>query len=87
MNVLWHFSRRLYAQVLYQDSRFSSRAPVAGQADLASQNTIVSGLLSYQTNWQTRFFIGARYSSNDFGARTSNTEVFAKIAYVLPQWN
>lgn len=87
VNLLWHFSNRLYAQVLYQDSRFSSRAAVAGQADLASKSRTVSGLLSYQTNWQTRFFIGARYSSSDFGTQTSNTEVFAKIAYVLPRWN
>jgi hypothetical protein len=86
LNVLWHFSSRLYAQVLYQDSEFSA-PPAPAQQALALDNMSLSALLSYQANWQTRFFIGARHSTADLGTRTSDSAVFAKFSYVLSRSN
>lgn len=88
MNVLWHFSNRLYAQLLYQDAKLSApQPPPISGPNTTVESTTVSMLLSYQTNWQTRFFVGLRHSATDVGSPSSDTEVFAKVSYVLSKRN
>lgn len=90
LDALWHFSSKLYAQALYQDSRFESVAAANGMLPASSsRDKILSALLSYQANWQTRYFVGVRRnrSASQGPATDSNdTEVFAKFSYVLSQW-
>ena len=72
VNAIWHFNSRLYAQALYQSSSFTS-------PEQRSVNKLSSLLVSYQTNWQTRYYFGFRRSENG----ESQSEIFAKLSYVL----
>lgn len=87
LNALWHFSSKLYLQLLYQDSKITIRTLDSTDGQRHTRAELASALLSYQANWQTRYFIGIRVSSLDNGteaASTSDTAVFAKVSYALP---
>jgi len=87
VNAIYHFSSRLYAQALYQSSTFTAaRSPLPLTPDdpipivgLRSDNKLSSLLVSYQTNWQTRYYFGFRHSENSESA----SEVFAKLSYAF----
>lgn len=87
VDALWHFSAKLYIQAAYQHSRFDSAATDDGSsAAFLSRDEILTALLSYQANWQTRYFVGVR--RNTFGdSGPDDTQLFAKFSYVLPKWN
>lgn len=75
-------------QALYQDLRFDSVATADGLLPaFSSRGETYSALLSYQANWQTRYFIGIRRTTiGDSVQDPSDTEVFAKFSYVLSKW-
>ncbi len=87
-DVLWHFSSRLYLEALYQKSRFR-RPPQSDPLSLETRSTgtLSSFLLSYQTNWQTRFYAGVRHGASRLQgtepARGNQTEIFAKLTYAF----
>jgi hypothetical protein len=72
VNATWHFSTRLYAQGIHQMSSLST-------ADATTRRELTSLLVSYQTNWQTRYFIGFR----QVDGLERDRELFAKISYVF----
>jgi hypothetical protein len=72
VNGVWHFSTRLYAQAIHQ------AASLTTQSSRASSD-LTSLLVSYQTNWQTRYFVGFRQSDG----LTREREIFAKFSYVF----
>jgi hypothetical protein len=74
LNAIWHFSSRAYTQALFQHSTFQS---ADSPAEFSSR--LFSFLVSYQTNWQTRYYIGFHRSSPD----PTQSEVFAKLSYVF----
>jgi hypothetical protein len=84
-NLLWHFSSKVYAQMLHQESRLVDGIAEADAGTASSvRGQTFSALLSYQANWQTRYFIGVRHSSGvDALQGDSDTEIFAKFSYVL----
>lgn len=75
INVIWHFSNRLYAQGLYQDVRLTTADDVGATASTVNTRR-TSLLLSYQGNWQTRYFAGIRDT-------VTGREVFGKVSYVF----
>lgn len=81
-NLLYHFSSRMYLQALHQNSSFSANQQPDGR-DLGSRETTTSALLSYQANWQTRYYIGFRRTATTISDSTGDSEVFAKVSYVL----
>jgi hypothetical protein len=87
VSATWHFSNKLNLRVTHQQTTFDARPPFAGlAADLHTHDTLSSALLTYQTNWQTRLYLGAVTSSADAGAaaaRTKATQVFAKLSYAF----
>jgi hypothetical protein len=88
VNAVWHLSDKLYVQAAHQSARLKRRAPDdALSAELRSTNELSTALLSYQTNWQTRYFIGFRRSSSRVDQATvqerNGTEVFVKFAHVF----
>jgi hypothetical protein len=72
VNGVWHFSGQLYAQAIHQSSRLTSD-------DVLDTSELSSLLLSYQRNWQTRYFVGFRQSDG----LTREREIFAKLSYVF----
>ena len=82
---IWHFSERMYAQVLHQSSRLSIPSTVVGAGALEQNTRLSSLLLSYQANWQTRYFVGVqrRAGGDTETAARDPIQVFAKLAYLL----
>jgi hypothetical protein len=73
---------------MQQQSTLDAQPPFAGLASrIHSQTGLASVLLSYQTNWQTRLFIGATRTSSRNSAPEASpadaTHVFAKISYAF----
>ncbi len=87
-DVLWYVSRRFYVEALYQKSRLLTtpqNTPATPQT--RSTNTLLSLLLSYQANWQTRCFVGFRRGRNQMEGTVpglgNRSEVFAKLTYAF----
>jgi hypothetical protein len=69
----WHFSPNLNLRVTHQESAFAAAPPFAGiVTSVRARSSLSSLLLSYQTNWQTRYYLGAE-----------DNRVFAKISYAF----
>jgi hypothetical protein len=69
----WHFSSKLNLRITYQESAFEAAPPFAGiMTSVRAQSRLSSFLLSYQTNWQTRYYLGAEKG-----------RIFAKISYAF----
>jgi hypothetical protein len=88
LTATWHFSSKLNLRLVHQQTTLDAYPPFAGLgADLRSQGQLSSALLSYQTNWQTRVYLGAVTSSeraNISGPAPTNAfQVFAKISYAF----
>jgi Domain of unknown function (DUF5916)/Carbohydrate family 9 binding domain-like len=84
----WHFSSKLNLSVSHQEVAFDAIPPFAGfESDVHSRTRLSSLLLSYQTNWQTRCYIGASTGSNagdgSMGDETRHGQIFAKISYAF----
>jgi hypothetical protein len=85
IDALWHFSSTLYAQALYQRSKFRMElaSPSASTA-VRSTDSLHSLLLSYRPGWQTRYYVGIRRGDSRFDADSpaaaARTEVFVKFA-------
>lgn len=84
----WHFSSRLNLRITHQRGAFDAVPPFAGiEASIRERSSLSSLLLSYQTNWQTRYYVGASWSSSDSESRISQTsernQVFAKVSYAF----
>jgi hypothetical protein len=84
----WHFSSRLNLRAIYQVGAFDAAPPFAGMA--AASRTVSNAsslLLSYQTNWQTRYYVGASWTSSDSEPVPSlpdaRDQIFAKISYAF----
>jgi hypothetical protein len=84
----WHFSSKLYLRLMHQQTTFDARPPFAGfAASVHAESKLSSVLLSYQTNWQTRLYVGAVTSADRFDTpellQAKATQVFAKISYAF----
>jgi hypothetical protein len=84
----WHFSSRLNLRLMHQESTFDAAPPFAGlESDVRATSKLSSILLSYQTNWQTRYYFGAFTGSDESdgpihqGLR--HNQIFAKISYAF----
>jgi hypothetical protein len=76
LSAIWHFSSRLYAYGLYQTERTQQAMSPLANDDASSRTQRFSLLLSYEANWQTRYYVGLR--SGDEGH-----EIFGKISYAF----
>jgi hypothetical protein len=87
-DVLWYFSKRLYLEALYQSSKsLAAAASTPPLTEPQSRSTLTSLLLSYQTNWQTRYYLGMRRGTSQLQGTSSlqsnQTEIFAKLSYAF----
>ena len=87
-DVLWHFSTRCYLEALYQRARLTGPPQTAAVPfESRSVSTLSSFLLSYQTNWETRFYAGFRRGAGQldgpFATAGNQTELFAKLTYAI----
>jgi hypothetical protein len=88
VSATWHFSSRLNLRLTHQQATLDARPPFAGLATAVhASNELSSILLTYQTNWQTRLYVGAVTSSDSIAmpepARAETLQVFAKISYAF----
>ena len=88
VSTTWHFSSKLNLRLTYQQATLHARPPFAGLAtSIHTNNELSSILLSYQTNWQTRLYVGAVRSSESVETlqptRGEALQVFAKISYAF----
>jgi hypothetical protein len=73
MIATWHFSRKLNLRITHQESSFDAAPAFAGMATkVRAKIRLSSLLLGYQTNWQTRYYLGAEHD-----------RIFAKISYAF----
>jgi hypothetical protein len=83
----WHFSSRFNLRVMHQRTLFDAAPPFANlESPVRLRNEVSSVLLSYQSNWQTRYYVGAVTGSGDSGAageQSKQTQVFAKLSYAF----
>jgi hypothetical protein len=84
----WHFSSKLSLRVTHQRGAFDAVPPFAGiEAATRARSNSSALLLSYQTNWRTRYYVGASWSSDDsepsIGQTSERNQVFAKISYAF----
>ena len=69
----WHFSPKFNLRFTHQESALDAAPPFAGiVASVHARSHLASLLLSYQTNWQTCYYLGAE-----------RDRIFAKISYAL----
>jgi uncharacterized protein DUF5916/cellulose/xylan binding protein with CBM9 domain len=69
----WHFSPKLNLRITHQETTFEAAPPFAGTATrVRARGSLSSLLLSYQTNWQTRYYLGAEHD-----------RIFAKVSYAF----
>lgn len=69
----WHLSPKLNLRITHRETAFTAVPPFAGIAtSVRARSGLSSLLLSYQTNWQTRFYLGAEHN-----------RIFAKISYAF----
>jgi hypothetical protein len=69
----WHFSPRLNLRITHQESAFEAAPPFGGiMTSVRMHSGWSSFLLSYQTNWQTRYYVGGEQN-----------RIFAKISYAF----
>jgi hypothetical protein len=86
VTVIWHLSDKVYLEELFQKSRFAAPGDtLVLSSPTISTGTLWSSLLNYQTNWDTRFYIGWRQGLDQFQQATQSTnhqrEIFAKFVY------
>jgi hypothetical protein len=87
-DLIWHFSSQLYFEALLQRSK-NTNGPPRGppSAGSRSTNTLSSLLLSYQANWQTRYYLGFRRGINQadelMPMESSRNELFLKLTHAL----
>lgn len=88
LGITWHFSSRFNLRLTHQEDTLVARPPFAGlQSPTRATNRLSVILLSYQSTWQTRWFLGAQQGSERAeGAQTSVSErsqIFAKVSYAF----
>jgi hypothetical protein len=88
MTATWHFSSKLNLRLMHQDVAFDAMPPFAGlETRVRARSRLSSLLLSYQTNWQTRYYVGVTTgldeSDNSILHRSNQTQVFAKVSYAF----
>jgi hypothetical protein len=84
----WHFSNKLNLRISHQEVAFDAIPPFASfDSDVHARSRLSSLLLSYQTNWQTRCYVGALTGSDESdGAirrESRHSQIFAKISYAF----
>ena len=88
LSVTWHFSSRLNARLTHLEDTLEARPPFAAlPSPLRTARRVSAILLSYQSDWQTRWFLGAMHDSH----RTEGTQarsptelhIFAKVSYAF----
>jgi hypothetical protein len=88
LSATWHFSRKFNLRLTHQQATLRARAPFAGLITAThANNELSSVLISYQTNWQTRLYVGAVTSSASIETpeqkHAEALQVFAKISYAF----
>ena len=88
VTAIWHFSSKLNLRATHQEAAFDAVPPFAGlESEVRARSRLSSLLLSYQTNWQTRYYVGALAASDDSNgsvrARSKQNQIFAKISYAF----
>jgi hypothetical protein len=88
ISATWHFSNKLNLRVTHQEASFDATPPFAGlESAVHARSRLSSVLLSYQSNWQTRYYVGV-YAGSDEDNGPSHQEsrqkqIFAKISYAF----
>lgn len=82
------FSTKLNLRVMRQEVALDASPPFAGvNTPVRTRRRLSSLLLSYQRNWQTRYYVGASWSSSSDEPSLSRTsernQIFAKISYAF----
>jgi hypothetical protein len=88
MTATWHFSSRLNLRLTHRQTTFDAQPPFARLvAAMHAQTELSSALLTYQTNWQPRIFLGVVRTSDYVDRREPladrTRQVFAKISYAF----
>jgi hypothetical protein len=88
VTAIWHFSSKLNLRATHQEAAFDAIPPFAGlESELRARSRLSSLLLSYQSNWQTRYYVGGLAASDDSNgsvrARSKQNQIFAKISYAF----
>lgn len=88
VTAIWHFSSKLNLRATHQEAAFDAVPPFAGlETEVRARSRLSSLLLSYQTNWQTRYYVGALAASDDSNgsvrAKSKENQIFAKISYAF----
>jgi hypothetical protein len=88
LTATWHFSNRLNLRITHQRTAFDAAPPFAGlESDVHTASSLSSLLLSYQTNWQTRYYIAAFTGSDESDGPIHqdlrHNQIFAKISYAF----
>ncbi|HKS57299.1 MAG TPA: DUF5916 domain-containing protein [Steroidobacteraceae bacterium] len=84
----WHFSNKLNLRVTHQQASFDAAPPFGGlQSDVHARSRLSSVLLSYQSNWQTRYYVGVLTGSDESSGPihpdSRHNQIFAKISYAF----
>jgi hypothetical protein len=84
----WHFTSRLNLRITHQQAAFDAAPPFAGlESVVHARSGLSSLLLSYQSNWQTRYYFGASTGLNEsvgpIRQDARHSQIFAKISYAF----
>jgi hypothetical protein len=88
MTTTWHFSSRLNLRMTHQRATFDAVPAVAGlESAMRMRSNSSSLLLSYQANWQTRYYVGvfagSIESNGPSNQNVQRNQIFAKISYAF----
>lgn len=88
INATWHFSEKLYIRATHEVDSFEAQPGFAGlEIGGRSKRRMSTLLLSYQTSWRTRCFIGVRSGMDMVEAldtrQSDQDEIFAKVSYAF----
>lgn len=84
----WHFSNKLNLRITHQEASFDATPPFAGlESSVHARSRLSSVLLSYQSNWQTRYYVGVFTGSDESNGPihqdSRQNQIFAKISYAF----
>ena len=88
LTATWHFTNSLSLRVTHQEAALDAAPPFGGLTSaVRTRDRLLSLLLSYQTNWRTRYYVGASMGSDTtsgpIGQDLRRNQIFAKVSYAF----
>jgi hypothetical protein len=88
LTATWHFSNKLNLRIIHQKVSFDAAPPIARlESNVHARNRLSSMLLSYQSNWQTQYYLGvftgSEVSNGPIQQDSKQDQIFAKISYAF----